>query len=243
MKNSNHSSSNNHLNHSLRLLQWFCPAHLFEEIEGDLLQKFARDLESPGPKSSDHGNPSDRLPTGQAGSQRSDGYWRRRAKRRLLWNVIRFCRPGILLRNKFSWHFNSFYMLGHFFKIFVRTMLKNKAYSFINISGLAVGLACSIFTLLWVMDEFAFDSTHRDKERIFTFRTNAKYESGIFTFPGTTGRLAEALKEFPEVEESARSVLRPRLLVNYKDQSFYEDCIYADVSLFSIFTLPLAEGN
>src|SRR5882672_8393446 len=109
---------------ALRVLQWICPGHLYEEIEGDLLQKFEHDLHpSDHGKSSGHSNPSDR-------SQRSDGYWRRRAKRRLLWNVIRFFRPEILLRNKFSWHFNSFYMLGHFLKIFVRTMLNNKAYSF-----------------------------------------------------------------------------------------------------------------
>jgi len=65
----------------LRFLQWFCPPHLYEEIEGDLIQRFHRDLK-----------PSDRL-------KRSDGYWQKRAKRRLTWTVLRFFRPEILFQN------------------------------------------------------------------------------------------------------------------------------------------------
>ena len=134
-------------------------------------------------------------------------------------------------------------MFAHFLKIFVRVTLKNKAYSFINISGLAMGLACCIFTLLWIMDEFSYDNFHKDKERIYTFRTNSSHTDGIFTFASTTGRLTEGVKEFPEVEESARFTFRSRLLVHYKNQSFYEEGAYADASLFNIFTFPLVEGN
>jgi ABC-type antimicrobial peptide transport system permease subunit len=79
---------------ALRFLKWFCPDHLHEEIEGDLIQKFHRDEKTFG-----------------------EG----KAKRRLLWNVIRFLRPGILLRNKFSKPLNPFYMFNHFIKIFFRT--------------------------------------------------------------------------------------------------------------------------
>ncbi len=201
---------------AFRLLSWFCPDRLYEEIEGDLIYKFNKEVKEVGEKS---------------------------AKRRLIWNVVRFFRPGILLRNKFSWQLNFFYMLDHFFKIFIRTTLKNKSYSFINISGLAVGLACSIFTLLWVMDEFAYDHFHESKEQVYTFRVNSSYTDGVFTFAGTSGRLAEGMKEFPEVEQSARSVPQDKLLVNFKDQSFYEQGLYADASFFNIFTFPLKEGN
>ena len=60
---------------ALRFLKWFCPEHLYEEIEGDLIQKFNRDAKVFG---------------------------ERKAKERLIWNVVRFLRPGIVLRNKFS---------------------------------------------------------------------------------------------------------------------------------------------
>lgn len=65
---------------AIRILRWFCPAHLLEEIEGDLLQKFAHDVKLFG---------------------------ERKARRRLLWNVIRFFRPGILLRNKLVLNFRQ----------------------------------------------------------------------------------------------------------------------------------------
>ncbi len=134
-------------------------------------------------------------------------------------------------------------MFSHYFKIFVRTTWRSKGYSFINISGLAIGIACSIFTLLWVMDEFAYDDFHKDKEMIFVFRTNSKNTDGTFTFAATSGRLAEGLREFPEVEESARASFRQRILFNYKDKSFYEQGAYADASLLTIFTFPLIEGD
>lgn len=210
-----------------RLLSWFCPAQLYEEIEGDLIQRFNKDLReelSDISKVSD----TDRL---------------RRAKRRLIWNAIRFFRPGIVLRNQIKQTPKPFYMLSHYFKIFVRTSWRSKGYSFINVSGLAVGLACSIFTLLWIVDEFAYDNFHNDKDRIFAFRTNSKSTDGIFTFNATSGRLAEGLKGFPEVQESARASFRDRILFNYKDKSFYEQGVYGDASLLTIFTFPLIEGD
>ena len=73
---------------AITFLKWFCPYHLYEEIEGDLLQKFHRDL------SPDH-------------SQWSDDYRIKRARRRLVWNTIRFFRPGIILRNEFSIELNQ----------------------------------------------------------------------------------------------------------------------------------------
>ena len=58
-----------------KLLRWFCPHHLYEEIEGDLIQRFYRDVKK----------------LGEA-----------KAKTRLIWNTMRFFRPGIILRNRFS---------------------------------------------------------------------------------------------------------------------------------------------
>src|SRR6478735_10047918 len=102
-------------NYAFRLLRSFCPPQLLEEIEGDLIQKFEKDL-----------NPSDRLEPAYRTGRRSDGYWRRRAKRRLIWNVIRFFRPGILLRNKFSMRLNQLDMLVSNLKFAIRAFWKDK---------------------------------------------------------------------------------------------------------------------
>ncbi len=201
---------------ALRLLRLFCPSHLYEEIEGDLIYRFNRDVKEVG-----------------------EG----KAKRILLWSVIRFFRPGILARNRFNINIKPFYMFNHYFKIFVRTTWRSKGYSLINISGLAMGLACSIFTLLWIADEFAYDNFHENKDQVFVFRVNWTYPEGKFTYQSTSGRLAEGVKEFPEVVESARSTFRDKALFQANNQSNFEEGVYADASLFKIFTLQLIEGD
>jgi len=135
-------------------------------------------------------------------------------------------------------------MLTHFLKVFLRTTFKNPVYSFINVAGLSVGFACSIFILLWIIDEVSFDKFHSDKERIFQIMGNHAFPDGTQTLEQTPGPLAEGLIELPEVEESCR--LRfggGRILFNYGTQSIYENGVFSDISIFSVFTIPLSEGS
>lgn len=197
-------------------LRWFCPDHLLEEIEGDLIQKFERDVKIFGVQ---------------------------RARRRFVWNAMRFFRPGIVFRNKFSFNLNHLLMFRHFFKVFVRTSLKNGAYSFINFSGLTVGLACSILILLWVMDETSFDNFHHNKDRVFQVMANHAFDENTATYPNTPGPLAAALRDLPEVEQSLHTTFNGRALFHYQDQSIYEEGVYADAEIFKVFNFPLLEGN
>ncbi|HEY5823702.1 MAG TPA: permease prefix domain 2-containing transporter, partial [Cyclobacteriaceae bacterium] len=155
---------------ALRLLSWFCPTHLYEEIEGDLIQRFNKDI-----KSSDH------LPTGQAGSKWSDDYRLRRAKRRLIWNVVRFLRPGIVLRNKFSIELNQAYMLQNYFITTLRMLRRNKSYSFINILGLAIGIASALLITLWVEDEYTSNYFFPNHENIYQVKKNSTFNNVINT--------------------------------------------------------------
>jgi putative ABC transport system permease protein len=135
-------------------------------------------------------------------------------------------------------------MLNHFLKVFFRTTFKNPIYSFINVAGLSVGFACSIFILLWIIDEISFDKFHANKERIFQIMGNHAFPDGTQTLEQTPGPLAEGLIELPEVEESCRIRFGGgRILFNYGTQSIYENGVFADISIFSVFTMPLAEGN
>ena len=67
-------------------------------------------------------------------------------------------------------------MFINYFKIALRHLLKNSVYSFINITGLSVGLACSILILLWVSDEMSFDTFHKNADRIHEVWINAEYD-------------------------------------------------------------------
>src|SRR5688572_15659478 len=89
---------------AFRFLKWFCPEHLYEEIEGDLIQKFERD-------------------TKKAGVQK--------AKRRLIWNTVRFFRPEIVFRNNLSIDLRP-YMLTNYLVVAWRVMLRNKLFASIN---------------------------------------------------------------------------------------------------------------
>jgi len=198
-----------------RFLKWFCPPRLLEEIEGDLLEWYAYDVAR---------------------------YGEQAARRRLFWHTIRFLRPGILLRHHVAFRLNQMYMLAHFWKVFLRVNWQSKGYAFINIGGLTVGLACAIFSLLWIRDELRFDRFHTDGDCIYSIQTNATQTEGIDTFPFTPGPLADALKEMPGVEASARTNFA-RVLVQAGDQSHFEAGIYADAALFNIFTLPLVAGK
>jgi putative ABC transport system permease protein len=127
----------------------------------------------------------------------------------------------------------------------LRSFLRQRSYSLINLSGLAMGLACSIFIFLWVMDEVSYNNFHEDSDRIFQVMENQTYSGGkIFTFAATPGKLAEALKqEIPEVEYSARTSWGDRLLFKYEEKSIYEEGRYADPTLFKIFTFPIINGD
>jgi putative ABC transport system permease protein len=72
-------------------------------------------------------------------------------------------------------------MFKNFINMTFRSLTKNKAYSFLNIFGLAIGIACASLIFLWVEDEVNFDSTHVKKDRIYLARENQKYDTYVFT--------------------------------------------------------------
>jgi ABC-type antimicrobial peptide transport system permease subunit len=136
-------------------------------------------------------------------------------------------------------------MLKNYFRTAFRSFMRQRTYSFINLSGLCIGLTCSIFIGLWVMDELSYDKFHADSDRIFQVMENQTYSGGvIYTFNATPGLLAEALRqEFPEVEASCRTDWERRLLFQHSDKSIYEEGLYADPSLFQVFTFPILDGD
>ena len=134
-------------------------------------------------------------------------------------------------------------MMQHFLKLFVRTSTRNIGYTAINIGGLAIGLASSILILLWIWDETHFDRQHTLRDRIFQVKSFHKYPDGNFVDDATSGALSSGLRELPEIERTCRmSYNNSRILVQRDDKSFYEQGVFADTSVFNIFTIPIIEG-
>lgn len=133
-------------------------------------------------------------------------------------------------------------MFRSYLKVALRALIRQKGYSFINILGLTIGMACFILIGLWVKDELSFDRFHEKKDRIF--RLVNKTQDGDF-IPNPTYALAPALKSlYQEVEEFARVWPWYGSLVIYGDKKFEEDNIcLTDPGFFRMFSFPFIKGN
>jgi putative ABC transport system permease protein len=139
-------------------------------------------------------------------------------------------------------------MLQNFFKIALRNILKNKGFSFINIFGLAIGMACSLLIFLFVQDETSYDTFHKDASRIHrVVKDFINDDGGRIPDATTPAALAPAMqREIPEVEKIAR-LLPPwnaTWLVRYGNKKITEDKLYrVDSSFFDVFTFPFVKGD
>src|SRR5450432_321682 len=136
-------------------------------------------------------------------------------------------------------------MLIRFLKTTLRSLSKNKTYSFLNIFGLAIGIACAGLIFLWVEDEVTFDNFNVKKDRLYFTRVNAILNAGVFTHGSTPGVMAPAVQaEIPGIANTCRtSEDETRLLFSIGNKSIYASGKYAEPSLFSMFTLPFVQGN
>ncbi|HMF69851.1 MAG TPA: ABC transporter permease [Flavitalea sp.] len=136
-------------------------------------------------------------------------------------------------------------MIRNYFKTMLRNMWKNKTYSFLNIFGLAIGIACTGLIFLWVDDELTFDNVNVKKNRLYRVNVNKEFDGKVFTMGSTPRPLAAALKkEIPGIINASRiSDTQQQLLFSFQDKSFYAKGRYADAELFDMFTLPFVKGN
>lgn len=139
--------------------------------------------------------------------------------------------------------FGGLAMLKNYIKIALRNIKKQKVNSFINISGLAVGLAAVILLLLYIQYEISYDRFHEKADRIYRVAIEEKESRrlGIAT-PAPLAPLMRA--DFPEVEDAVRFMKRDNRLVSYHDQHFIENnFFFVDPEIFDLFSLELLEGN
>jgi putative ABC transport system permease protein len=138
-------------------------------------------------------------------------------------------------------------MFKNYMKIAVRNLLKHKAYSFINILGLAVGIAASVLIFLYVRDESSYDRFHAKADRIYriTADWSNKGDSRIHQL-GTPSVLARTIRDKYPQAESVTQLCGPLgdIFLKYRDNNLKETDVYlAEPSFFEIFTFPLASGD
>lgn len=136
-------------------------------------------------------------------------------------------------------------MLKNYFTIALRFMIRQKGFSFINISGLTLGIASSLLILLYIQDEISYDKIHDGAERIYRVTQEGKMEGKKIHSTYTTYLLAPTLqKESKEVESVLRLANWPTFPMRYKTRAFTEPrLILADSNFFRFFDFRLIEGD
>lgn len=198
-------------------MKWFCPTHLYEEIEGDLIQKFDRDVKTVG---------------------------ERKAKRRLMWNVVRFFRPGILLRNKFSMELNQSYTYRSYFKIMLRNMIKQKFYSAITMLGLTVGITFALLTGIFIWGELQVNTDLKDVDRLYLLETHYKTNEGNqppFFVPALLGQAA--IEQYPTLFENYYRFRDRAITVSKSDRHFRLQSMIGDSTFFDMFGFHVLHGH
>ncbi len=136
-------------------------------------------------------------------------------------------------------------MFWSYVKVSLRNMIRQKGYSLINVVGLAVGMACCVLIMLWVVNELSFDNFHENADRIY--RLSHQLTIGGSERRGASGSAPMApaiLQQYPEVVNAARFTGENRMLVEYQEKAFYEERIrYAENSIFEVFTFPMIKGD
>jgi predicted permease len=136
-------------------------------------------------------------------------------------------------------------MIKNYIKTALRSLFKNRAFSFLNIAGLAIGVACASFIFLWVQDELTYNHNFEKHDNVYTIYENQTYEGKISTFHATPGPMAKVLKaEIPGIKTAARTTGGDGdELFALGDKIITEKGRFADPEIFSILKLPFVKGN
>ncbi|MEJ0080357.1 MAG: ABC transporter permease [Puia sp.] len=135
-------------------------------------------------------------------------------------------------------------MLKNFFKIAFRNLWKNKGFSIINITGLAIGMASAMLLLLWIYDEVSYDRFHVNRDRIYEAWNRAEFSGELHSWNTTPKILARTLEhDFPEVQVAVRVNWPSNYLFTVGEKRIMVEGNIVDTAFLEMFSFPLIKGN
>ena len=138
-------------------------------------------------------------------------------------------------------------MIKNYFKIAIRNLIRNRTYSFINVTGLGLGLATGFIMLLWVNNEYSMNRYHTKADRIYQVNAKLNFGADETIWENTPAPVAVYAREnISDIEKTARlkGDYGAKQIVKYNTTVFIEDKIgYTENQFFEIFDYPLLSGN
>lgn len=135
-------------------------------------------------------------------------------------------------------------MLKNYLKVAFRNLWKNKGFSFINIAGLAIGMASAILILLWMQNEISYDDFHTQRDRIYEVWNRAEFSGALHCWNTTPKVLAGAMqRDLPEVEHTVRADWTNPHLFSVGDKRLMISGSAVDSDFLQVFTFPMVQGD
>lgn len=202
----------------LKFFRWYCKPRLADHIEGDLIEVYRQRLMTMS---------------------------KRKADFRFLLDVLLLFRPGIIQPPRAFQNANQTGMYKNYLKITFRVFNRERMYSLINVSGLALGFTCCLFIYLFIADELSYDRFHPDGDRIYRIAAAYMRQGQWEPYATNAWRTAELIKtNYGEVEELVRVMSDDNELVEYGDKRIVETRFgWVDDNFFKVFNFPLVQGN
>lgn len=135
-------------------------------------------------------------------------------------------------------------MIKTYIKIAWRNLLKNKAFSVINILGLAIGMAGALLIALWLQNMLGMDRFHEKSDRLYIISNRDIYQGELQAWTNTPKIMGPTLKsDFPEIESFTRIEQDDKFLTSYGDKNLVSSASFVDPGFFNMFSYPLLKGN
>ncbi|WP_425389508.1 FtsX-like permease family protein [Ekhidna sp.] len=206
-----------------RFFKWYCKPQLQEQILGDLEEQFEEDVKKQGST---------------------------KAKLKFSWNIIRFIHPKIIKPATGGQKLNYYGMLKNYFTTSIRFIKREKVYALMNISGLALGIACTLIIYKILDHELSYDTHNENYDQIYRVTNEDITPEGKVFWSGQVHPLAEALRnDFPSIKATMTFYEKEGLIgipnQNGKTTRYQEEdgIVFVEPEFLEIFTLDFLAGD
>ncbi len=207
----------------LKFFRWFCRPRMLDYIEGDLLEVY---------------------------KVRSAKLGKRKADLKFMMDVLLLFRPGIIKPTTIHKNLYNPVMIRNYFKVGYRNIAKNRGYSFINITGLALSITCAIFIFSFVKYNLSFDNFHENPDRIYRIVTELHRDVIAYrnNVPSPLGEFFRNDYTYGEKVARVYTELNPLIILRNGDDDLtkFEEpggIAFSETEFFDIFNFPLLHGD